>query len=92
MVRNKAYGDVFQRSPREVRNIREGDINLKTGEILIPRPKEKRVKVIYLLPEDVEIFNQFLVVCQICFSLEGKTENNLVRNTFISGGKGLVTI
>jgi hypothetical protein len=41
--------------PEEVRNIQEGHINLRLGEILIPDPKEREPKIIYLIPEDVEL-------------------------------------
>jgi integrase len=41
--------------PEECRNIREGEIDLKQGEILIPHPKEKRAKIVYLIDEDIEL-------------------------------------
>jgi integrase len=41
--------------PDECRNIREGDIDLKQREIIIPRSKEKRSKLLYLIDEDVHI-------------------------------------
>ena len=41
--------------PEECRNIREGDIDLKQREITIPRSKEKRSKLVYLIDEDVHI-------------------------------------
>jgi hypothetical protein len=39
----------------ELLNIKEGDIDLRQGEILIPHPKEKRPKKVFLLAEDVEL-------------------------------------
>lgn len=41
--------------PGELLGIREGQINRKEGFIVIPHPKEKRPKVIFLLPEDAEL-------------------------------------
>ena len=45
----------FNVRPKEILNIKEGHINIRTGEILIPHPKEKRPKLIYLIDEDIEI-------------------------------------
>jgi type II secretory pathway predicted ATPase ExeA/integrase len=49
----------FNLRPSELLNIREGDIDLKQGEIFIPHPKEKRPKIVYLLDEDVELLQSF---------------------------------
>jgi len=40
--------------PGELLSTRERYINLKLGGIVVPHPKEKRPKIVYLLPEDVE--------------------------------------
>jgi integrase len=40
--------------PGELRNIKEGDIDLVQGEIIITKPKTRWPKRIFLLPEDVE--------------------------------------
>lgn len=45
----------FNLRPGELLNIKERDIDIKQGEILIPDPKEKRPKMVFLLDEDVEI-------------------------------------
>jgi len=45
--------------PGEIRSIKEKDIDLKQKRILIPDPKEKESKFIYLLDEDVEIIKSF---------------------------------
>jgi len=45
--------------PAELRNIREGDIDLRQCEITIPHPKENRSKLVYLIEEDVEILKSF---------------------------------
>ena len=39
--------------PEELRNVRERDIDLDRGTLLIPHPKERRPKIIPLLPEDL---------------------------------------
>jgi integrase len=41
--------------PGDLRGITEGHIDLTQGEILIPDPKERRPKIVYLLKEDVEL-------------------------------------
>ena len=41
--------------PNELRNIKEKDIDLKNGRILIARPKEKRPKFLWLLKDDVRL-------------------------------------
>jgi integrase len=41
--------------PDELRNIKEGDIDLDRGVIQIPHPKERKPKFVYLIPEDVEL-------------------------------------
>ena len=45
--------------PGEIENIKEKYIDLKQKRILIPNPKEKEPKYIYLLDEDVEIIRSF---------------------------------
>jgi integrase len=45
----------FNLRPGELLNIKEGDIDLKQGEIIIPHPKEKRPKKVFLLDEDIEL-------------------------------------
>ncbi|MDB9822858.1 hypothetical protein OAC89_04080 [Deltaproteobacteria bacterium] len=45
----------FNLRPGELLNIKEGDIDLKQREIIIPNPKEKRPKLVFLLDEDIEI-------------------------------------
>jgi integrase len=49
----KFLSTYFNLRPGELLNIKEGDIDLKQGEIIIPHPKEKRPKIVYLLNEDV---------------------------------------
>lgn len=45
--------------PNELRNIKEGDIDLKQGLIFIPHPKEKRLKVVPLVEEDIQLLKSF---------------------------------
>jgi integrase len=45
--------------PGEMLNVRERDINLSEGFIVIPHPKEKKPKAASLLDEDIEILKQF---------------------------------
>lgn len=40
--------------PGELLAVRERFINVKLGGIVIPHPKEKKPKIVYLLPEDVQ--------------------------------------
>ncbi|MBC8461131.1 MAG: hypothetical protein H8D67_24360 [Deltaproteobacteria bacterium] len=49
----------FNCRPGEILDIKEGDIDLSNGEILIRHTKEKKTKVIYLLPDDVAILKSF---------------------------------
>ena len=51
----KFLSTYFNLRPGELLNVKEGDIDLRQGEILIPHPKEKRPKKVYLLSEDVEL-------------------------------------
>jgi integrase len=51
----KFLSTYFNLRPGELLNIKEGDIDLRQEEILIPHPKEKRPKKVYLLPEDVKL-------------------------------------
>ena len=43
--------------PGDIATITEGDINRETGMVRIPHPKERRVKYIYLIEEDIELVN-----------------------------------
>ncbi|MBU2551835.1 MAG: tyrosine-type recombinase/integrase, partial [Proteobacteria bacterium] len=45
--------------PGELIQIKEGDILLDQGMILIPHPKEKKPKPVVLLDEDVELLSRF---------------------------------
>jgi integrase len=51
----KFLATYFNLRPGELLNIKEGEIDLRQGEILIPHPKEKRPKKVFLLPEDVDL-------------------------------------
>ena len=42
-----------------MRNIKEGDIDLKQGIIFIPHPKEKRPKFVPLIQDDIGIIESF---------------------------------
>lgn len=44
--------------PNELRNLRESEINV-SGYFVVPKPKEKIPKLIAMLPEDIELYNQF---------------------------------
>jgi len=55
----KFLATYFNARPHEIMNIKEGDINFKTGEILIPHPKERKAKIIYLLKEDIDLLKTF---------------------------------
>jgi integrase len=46
--------------PGELREIKEGDINLEQGIIAVPHPKEKRPKYIELIDEDIELAQQLM--------------------------------
>jgi integrase len=43
--------------PWELINIKESHIDLKQGRILIPHPKEKAPKYIFMIDEDIEILH-----------------------------------
>jgi len=45
--------------PGELIRIQEKDINRKAGFIVIPHPKEKQPKIIYLMEDDIELLRQF---------------------------------
>jgi integrase len=51
----KFLSTYFNLRPRELLNIKEGDIDFRQAEILIPHPKEKRPKKVFLLSEDVDL-------------------------------------
>jgi integrase len=51
----KFLSTYFNLRPGELLNIKEGEIDLRQAEILIPHPKEKRPKKAFLLSEDVEL-------------------------------------
>jgi hypothetical protein len=40
--------------PGELMAVKERFINIRLGGVVIPHPKEKRPKIVYLLPEDIE--------------------------------------
>jgi integrase len=44
--------------PGELRNLKEGHISLADGFFIIPHPKEKQPKIIYLLDEDIEVLRE----------------------------------
>lgn len=43
--------------PGELLNLKEGDINRAEGFFVIPHPKEKDPKIIYLLDDDIKLLN-----------------------------------
>lgn len=45
--------------PNELRNIKEGHIDLKQGFVLIPHPKEKKPKIIPLIQEDIDLLKNY---------------------------------
>jgi len=45
--------------PSELLNIREGDIDRNRGLVLIPSPKEREPKLVWLLEEDAALLSQF---------------------------------
>lgn len=45
--------------PGEMISLKEGDINLSTGHLFFPSPKENEWKSVALLPEDIEILRAF---------------------------------
>jgi integrase len=45
----------FNMRPAELLKVREGNIDLRQGEIIIPHPKERRPKIVYLLSEDINL-------------------------------------
>ncbi|MGD0169953.1 MAG: site-specific integrase [Smithella sp.] len=45
--------------PSEMLSLKEGDINLGTGHLSFPMPKENEWKAVALIPEDIEILNSF---------------------------------
>lgn len=45
--------------PNELLNVKERDIDLKQGFLLIPHPKERKPKLVPLLDQDIEIFKTF---------------------------------
>lgn len=46
----------FSIRPGEMLNLKERDINVN-GYFVIPKPKEKKPKLVPMLPEDIELFN-----------------------------------
>ena len=44
--------------PGEMRGLKEGQVDRARGVLIIPHPKEKRAKVIPLIPEDLEIVRE----------------------------------
>jgi integrase len=44
--------------PGELLNLREGHINTREGFFVIPHPKEKEPKLIYLLDDDIELLKE----------------------------------
>jgi integrase len=58
----KFMATYFNCRPEEIRKIKEKHIDLKTKTILIPQPKERRPKYIYLTEEDVNILKEFPTV------------------------------
>jgi hypothetical protein len=44
--------------PGELRNLKEGHINVADGFFIIPHPKEKQPKIIYLLDEDIDLLRE----------------------------------
>ena len=55
----KFLSTYFNVRPKEMINIKEKHIDLIQGQILIPDPKEKNPKYIFLLDEDVELLRSF---------------------------------
>jgi integrase len=47
--------------PAEMRNLKEGHIDLKQGFFFIPHPKEKRPKIVPLIKEDLDILKKLPV-------------------------------
>jgi integrase len=45
--------------PRELINIKEKEIDLSSGYLFIPHPKEKKAKAVPLIDEDIEILQKF---------------------------------
>jgi integrase len=45
--------------PSELLSLKEGDINLGTGHLFFPDPKENEWKSVALVPEDIEILRSF---------------------------------
>jgi len=43
--------------PGELVEIKEGEINIHSGIVVIPHPKEKKPKIVYLLDDDIEILS-----------------------------------
>lgn len=41
--------------PGELINLKESDVNVRDGSLVIPHPKEKKPKIIYLLGDDIEL-------------------------------------
>lgn len=44
--------------PAELRNLKEGHIDLKQGFFFIPHPKEKRPKIVPLIQEDIQLLKK----------------------------------
>lgn len=55
----KFLATYFNVRPGELRNILEKDIDLQQRTILIPHPKERTPKFIFLIDEDVELLRSF---------------------------------
>lgn len=44
--------------PKEMMNLKEGEVDIRTGHFFIPHPKEDKFKIIPMLPEDIELIKQ----------------------------------
>ena len=53
----KFLATYVQLRPQELLDVKEKDINLRSGTIVIPHPKEKRPKIIFLDDEDVNLIS-----------------------------------
>ena len=81
--------------PGEMLNLNEADINIgESGAYIIPHPKEKKPKIIYLIEEDYvsitiwpEVYLIFIFSDIRKESVVVKQGKNLEKSTCINGGR-----
>jgi predicted nucleic acid-binding Zn ribbon protein len=66
--------------PNELRNLKESEINI-SGFFVVPKPKEKTPKLIAMLPEDIELYNEYRGIPNLYFFRHVKGNGNAKPGT-----------